>query len=180
MLAAQYLAQKGVDVYFPTDRFAGSVVGYEGDGVLIGSAPVKTRNGEAVIGDQPIEIDLNEKIVVEDTENKQYPAQYYDAPARYFRELEKISGVNLNLVLVQVDGAHQTQKIVDEARKNGATVVGVRVQYEDEREALKKWLSENKENRAVLFHSAAYAPGLELFQDFPSQTSFGDPRPVFK
>jgi len=46
--------------------------------------------------------------------------------------------------------------------------------------AIANWLKESKEHRAILFHSAAYVAGLEMFDEFPEQTSFGDLDPKFE
>jgi hypothetical protein len=45
---------------------------------------------------------------------------------------------------------------------------------------VRTWLAESPQHRAVLFHSAAYPPGERVFAEFPKQTTFGDPRPVFR
>jgi hypothetical protein len=55
----------------------------------------------------------------------------------------------------------------------------VRVSFDEDYEPVKRWLGASKENRAVLFHSAPYAPGYRLFAEFPEQVTFGDPRPRF-
>ncbi|HUT96271.1 MAG TPA: hypothetical protein VMW82_01760 [Candidatus Paceibacterota bacterium] len=179
MQAAVHLAGLGKNVYFPCDRYVGEIIGYEGSGMLIGTAPVKKGVFGAIIGDQPIEVWLSEKIVVEDT-NQSYPIQYYDAPRRYFEELQKISGINFNLIIVKVSELKEGRKIVSVAREEDARVVAIRVAYEEDYLAVKNWLLESNKNRAILFHSAPYEPGYRLFREFPKQTSFGDPKPIFE
>jgi hypothetical protein len=44
---------------------------------------------------------------------------------------------------------------------------------------VRDWLASSREHRAVLFHTAPYPAGYRLFTEFPEQTTFGDPRPVF-
>lgn len=179
MQAAVHLAELGINVYFPCDRYVGEVIGYKGKGILIGTAPVKKVNSEIIIGNQPIKIGLDEIIIVQDI-NHPYPAQYYDAPKRYFKELEKISGMELNLKIVEIDDIKETYRVVKEAESKKAKVIAVRVAYEEDYEAVKRWLEKSNENRAVLFHSAPYDSGYRLFKEFPKQTSFGDPKPVFE
>src|SRR5262249_45392131 len=64
MDAAYWPAERGVNVYVPTDRFLGLLMGARTKGTIIGSAPVKRDGDGAVIGDQPISIDPDEPIVV--------------------------------------------------------------------------------------------------------------------
>jgi len=172
MEAAYYLAKKGINVYFPGDRFIADVLGHDAEGTLIGTAPV---NGNR-IGGQPISIDLKEMMIVQDI-SQPYPGQYYDAPKRYFALLDE--SVDLNLEFVRIDDLGETYKVVDRARETGAKVIAVRVFDEKDYEAVKDWLQESRANRAVLFHTSLY-PTQRIFQEFPEQTSFGDPHPVFE
>lgn len=172
MEAAYYLASKGINVYFPADRFIGEVLGHDAKGVLIGTAPVRG----SIIGNQPICIDVRELIIVQDI-SKPYPAQYYDAPTKYFSELNKL--VELNLDFVKVDDLSETHRVVRRAREKDAKVIAVRVWDEKDYESVKEWLEEDKRNRAVLFHTSLY-PTQRIFHEFPDQTSFGDPRPIFE
>ena len=55
----------------------------------------------------------------------------------------------------------------------------MRARTEDDAIAVREWLSGSPGRRAVLFHTAPYPAGYALFQDFPAQTTFGDPRPRF-
>src|SRR5437660_12501331 len=92
------------------DRYINLLLGYKAKGVIIGTAPVKLVKGTGVIGHQPVKFMLNEPIAVEDTE-QDYPLQYYDAPARYFRQLTKY--LALNVRYVPVTAADQIQSILD-------------------------------------------------------------------
>ena len=172
MEAAYYLSKKGIDVYFPADRFIGNILGYDGKGVLLGTAPIKGN----IIGNQTIEIYPHELIIVQDI-SKPYPAQYYDSSKRYFKELEKY--IDLNLDFVKVSDLNETYKITDKAKKQGSHIIAVRVLTKGDFEAVRNWLLENKNNRAVLFHSSLYPYAQPLFLEFPNQTSFGDPKPIF-
>jgi hypothetical protein len=73
-------------VYFPCDRYVGSLLGTKGEERLIGSAPVRAERGTAVIGDRPLRFSVSETLVVEDA-HLPGPLQYYDAPGRYFHRL---------------------------------------------------------------------------------------------
>jgi hypothetical protein len=176
MEAAVHLAREGVDVYFPCDRFVGDVVGHDGRGVLIGSAPVEVDDGVAVIGNRPVEFRMDETVVVQSTPLAgRY--QYYDAPARYFRRLAELAPVRIDVV--EVDGPGQSGRVVERARELGATAIGVRVETAADAGPVRSWLAESASHRAVLFHSAPYPAGIALFDEFPERTTFGDPRPVF-
>jgi hypothetical protein len=179
MKAAYYLAQKGVNVAFPGDRFEDMLIGYKGTGTLIGTAPVHRveggqRTGQGfVIGHQPVRFSLSELIVAEDTV-AHYPTQYYDAPARYFRKLTTY--VPLNVKYVEVDDENQLDRVLNAA----ASVVAVRIRTDREDAMLRQWLLKSPQNRAVLFHSGLYPWAQALFADFPSQVTFGDLRPRFE
>ena len=174
--AAAWLAARGIDVYFPCDRMVGDLIGYEGEGTLVGSAPVRASNGMAVIGDRPIRFSVTETIVAQDTDV--YGGhQYYSAAAHYFRQLSKL--VPLKLQVVKVTGPDQADRVLRRARELRARVIALRVRTTTEAKAVREWLSANRQRRAVLFHTAPYPEGYALFKEFPKQTTFGDPRPRF-
>jgi len=177
--AAYYLADSGVNVYMPTDRYIGTLIGTQTKGIIIGSAPIKATKDGAVIGDQIVAFDVNEPIVVSNT-NGRYPLQYYDTPYRYFKELEKYIGKPMNIISVDVLEYGKAIVVVDEARKIGAKLIGIRVKSKEEHDAVYTWLKEDKGNRAILFHTAVYPEGYKLFNEFPEQTSFGDIYPKFE
>lgn len=174
--AAAYLAGQGVNVYFPCDREIGLLVGYEGKGMVLGTAPIRDVDSGAIIGNQPVRFSIEEPIVVQDI-MRDSVARYYDSASRYFKALN--SFVPLNLHTVKITGEKETYKVVQEAKKIGARAIGVRVCYEEDYDAVKEWLHQSEENRAVLFHSAPYQPGYRLFFEFPEQVTFGDPHPRF-
>jgi hypothetical protein len=171
--AAYYLAQKGVNVLMPADRYQYLLIGYRAKGTIIGSAPIKTVNGRPVIGHQPVRISLSELIVAEDT-NQIYPLQYYDAPSRYFRQLS--NRVSLRVKYVKIDHEDQIVRVLRAAD----SVVAVRVKTENEDIELRRWLRESPTHRAILFHSGLYPFAQPLFSDFPNQVTFGDLRPRFE
>ncbi|HKQ58246.1 MAG TPA: hypothetical protein VJY35_10305 [Candidatus Eisenbacteria bacterium] len=174
--AAWWLSTLGIDVYFPCDRMVGDLIGYEGQGTLIGSAPVRAENGVAVIGDRPIRFSVKEPIVAQTTEVYN-GNQYYSAAGYYFQQLSKL--VPLNLTLVSVDGPDQAERVLNKARELKSRVVALRVRTDAEAASVRRWLSDNKQRRAVLFHTAPYPAGYALFAEFPKQTTFGDPHPHF-
>ncbi len=171
--AAYYLAKRGVNVYMPTDRFIDMLIGVNTKGTIIGSAPIKKTSDGAIIGSQPISIDINEPIMVTNTTGG-YPLQYYDAPYRYFMELEKYIGKDLKIMPVDISEYGKANKIVERALRIGVKVIGVRVASKEEHQAISWWLKADKSRRAVLFHSAVYPEGYRLFFEFPNQTTFGD------
>ena len=176
MQAAFHLAEKGINVYFPCDRQVSMLLGYDAPGVLLGSAPVHVENGTVVIGDHPVRFKIGEKIVVTDIKVDSV-ARYYDSGARYFRALSQ--SVPLQIFPVYV-GVKEDGKAVDEARRVGADVLGIRVRYQEDYVPVHAWLAESPTHRVVLFHSAPYEPGNRLFAEFPGQVTFGDPHPRFE
>lgn len=175
--AAYYLAQQGIHVMFPGDRYADLLLGYKGKGVLMGGAPIRREGANVVIGGQPIRFSLAEPIVVEDTK-KSFPLQYYDAPARYFRRLAQSTKLDLTFALV--DGQDQMDRVLKVAAQKNATAVGVRVMTESEEKTLREWLRKSPQRRAILFHSGLYPYAQKLFMDFPKQVTFGDLHPRFE
>ena len=177
--AALYLAENGINCYAPCDRFSYILMNYknktQAKAEIIGSAPIKKTDYGAVIGDQPVTIHLNEKIIVQYTVDD-YPDQYCDTPKRYFTALEETFGLNLNTTYVYAN-IGETYMVAQKAIDEDAHVIGVRVYNQEDYSAVKIWLEENENNRAILFHSAAYEFGIKLFSEFPEQTSFGDLNP---
>ncbi|MFC2163339.1 hypothetical protein ACFLRF_06620 [Candidatus Altiarchaeota archaeon] len=179
MKAAYYLAKKGINVIYPCDRFASEILFHDAQTSVIGTAPVREVNGVAVIGASPVSIALSETVVVQTT-TLPYPAQYYDAPDRYFSKLIELTGLPLKIKLVETNSLKQTGKVVEAARKLNVSVIAVRVAYREDYLPVREWLSESDNNRAILFHTAPYSDGYKLFDEFPTQTSFGDPKPIIR
>lgn len=177
--AESYMASKGINCYAPCDRFTSNVMPSNGTGVILGGAPIRptTSGGDAVIGAQPIAFDKDELIVIQTT-TKGYPDQYCDTPRRYFRKLESVYELSLNLDVVDA-GVGESNKIVEEAERTGANVIGVRVFNIKDKEPVEEWLRKDTNHRAILFHSAAYSAGYSLFFEFPTQVTGQDPYPVF-
>ncbi len=176
-LAAFHLADRGVSVVFPSDRFQDILLGYEGAGVLLGTAPVKRAGDKTVIGGQPIQFSRREKIVVEDADSDS-PAAAYDAPARYFRRLG--AQVSLNVEYVPVQQTNEIERVLGRATETKATAVAVRVETSYEFDRLREWLTQSPGRRAILFNSGLYPHAQALFTEFPKQVTFGDLRPRFE
>ena len=179
MDAAFYLAERGVNVYAPTDRLMGLLIGARTKGTIIGSAPIRKTADGAVIGNQAVSISVDEPIVVSTAEAR-YPLQYYDTPKRYFEALAAYANRPLKISAVEVTTYGQAMNVVEEARRLGAKVLGLRVKSKKEHDAVAAWLQEDSARRAILFHTAVYPDGYKLFFEFPRQTAFGDTRPVFE
>lgn len=177
--AEAYLAKQGINCYAPCDRFTSAIMPYQGPGVILGGEPIRQLKNEqgAVIGAQPIYFSPKEKIVVQTT-TKRYPDQYCDTPNRFFTNLQKAYNITLNIDVVDAS-VGEAGKVVDQARKTGANVIGVRVLNNKDKKPVEDWLKENKAHKAILFHSAPYEPGYSLFFEFPSQTTGQDPAPKF-
>ncbi len=177
--AALYLAKNGIHCFGPCDRFAYLLLAYKAQNpqaaTIIGTAPIRPAGKTAIIGDQTLTIRSSELIVSQYTE-KLYPDQYCDTPTRYFEALSQVYGLKLNLIREEA-GAGEADKVVQRAIREKAKVIGVRVWNEADADAVAKWLESDGGNRAILFHSAIYEPGYQMFFRFPKQTSFGDLMP---
>jgi hypothetical protein len=60
-----------------------------------------------------------------------------------------------------------------------ANVIAARVFNSNDYESLKRWLYQSSKRKVILFHSSSYPYGYLLFKEFPEQTTFDDPNPVF-
>lgn len=181
--AALFLAKQDINCYGPCDRFLCDLIGWK-DGVdskatILGTAPIRKIEGGAVIGNQPIKISLYEAVIAQTT-NRPYPDQYCDTPGRYFKALVEKYGLDDFRVDLVTANVGETNKLVSAARERDVWVIGARVYNEQDAEPLKEWLLADNNHRLILFHSAPYTFGYNLFFEFPNQVGFGDPSPVFK
>lgn len=182
--AALMLAQNGINCFAPCDQFIGELAGYRKKypraAIIIGTAPVRQNGQGAIIGKQIVKIRLDEPIVVQNNLAPEGNENYYcNTAARYFKNLNSAYGLDLEIIEVLAD-VTETEKLVAKAKKIGAKVIAARVMHHLDKPPIANWLQENKEHRAILFHSAAYIAGLEMFDEFPGQTSFGDLDPKFE
>ena len=147
--------------------------------MAVGSPPiVHASNNTIVIGGQPLEIRVNESIVVMNSTNQPYALWYYQTPANYFSALQAAIP-QLNVTYVQVNDFNQMSKVIKRAVALRANVIGVRVFNSDDYGAVKSWLLASPQHRAILFHSTPYPYGYLLTKEFVNQTSFDDPNPRF-
>lgn len=174
--AAEYLANRGVKVICFTDKYLPILLGKSLP--ILGSPPINISGGAAVLGGRPISVSTTEKIIAGDTGQNSTAQSYYDTPARYFRNLEMIQDLNVDYVVISRTGA--ARELTDAARGSGSKVIAARVFNSEDYYALKEWLEESGEHRAVLFHSMPYPYGYRILNEFPGQTSFGDISPIFK
>jgi len=176
--AAHYLAQHGIDVYCLTDKYVYTLLGVNTTNTIVGSAPIKEYDNYVIIGNQSIVMDLGETVVAESTENS--TLHYYGTPYAYFNRMSELLDNKLKIIKVNVDDYGQTNKLVAAAKEGNSTLIAARVFNHADYQPLHDWLSEDHNNRAVLFHSVSYPYGYLLFEEFPNQTSFGDTKMVFE
>jgi hypothetical protein len=174
--AAKYLSDRGVDVVCFPDKYAYLALGHNVS--LVGSPPVKRENNSIVLGAQPVQIFLNETVVVMNATDAEYALWYYQTPASYFATLQGALPA-LRLDYVQIDGFNQMSRVVSRAERIRAGVIAARVFNQNDYETLKRWLLQGANRRAVLFHSTPYPYGYLLAQEFPVQVAFDDPNPAF-
>ena len=174
--AAKYLAEKGVKVLCFTDKYLPLLIGT--DYSVFGSPPIKHWNNTLIVGNQPISIQAGATAVAEDVANYSAVQSYYDTPARYFRELDKMA--DLDVVYVKLENMNSTHRVIEKAEELEADVIAVRIFNSDDYKKVKGWLEDDMGHKAVLFHSAPYPYGYKLINEFPHQTSFDDINPVFK
>jgi len=174
--AVQYLSEKGIKSICFTDKYIPLLLGRNVN--VLPSPPIIRLGDSFVIGNRPIKINLNQTIVAMDVKDITKVQSYYDTPARYFKILK--DSVDINLVLVNIDGMGQMTKVIDAALKNNANIIGARVFDSNDYKTLRKWLDLSNDNKVVLFHSASYPYGYLLLQQYPDQTTFGDVNVMFE
>ena len=174
--AAAYLSARGIRVACFPDKYGYLALGHNLS--LVGSPPLKHVGERIVLGNQPIEILLNETIVVMNATDQPYALWYYQTPANYFSALQDALP-SLRVAYVQVDDFNQMSRVVARAQQLKADVIAARVFNSNDYDALKHWLSASPKHRALLFHSASYPYGYLMLKEFPGQTSFDDPNPRF-
>lgn len=155
--AALYLDTKGVKVVCLTDRFLYLALG---SGAQVVGSPYVDRGH---VGGAVVAIGKDDKIVVLNG------TSYYDAPMRYFSVLNMPN----TYYEIEVSG------VIDKARALDAGFAAVRVFNSSDYYSVKQWLEEDQSHKVMLFHSTSYPYGKLLFKEFPEQTTFDDPNPIF-
>lgn len=176
--AAKYLSDRGIKIICFTDRFLPDILFQDKN--ILGSPPIKQENGSFVLGNQPIVIKKQDTVIAMDVspESNNNTILYYDTPARYFKQLQKI--ININVIYIPITDFNQMNKIIESAENLNTNIIAVRVFNSDDYSKVKEWLEKSKEHKAVLFHSTAYPYGYKLFKEFPEQTSFDDINPIIE
>jgi len=144
--AENYLSKRGINCYAPCDRFTANLMPYNGTGIIMDGEPIRKISGQktAIIGAQPVAIDINETIVIQTTK-KAYPDQYCDTPNRYFTCLQKAYNITLKTVVVDA-GRGETEKVINATNITGAKVIGVRVATAQDKVAVENWLKSDPDN----------------------------------
>jgi len=166
--AVKYLSERRIKAICFTDKYLPLILGSKAN--ALGSPPIKGN----IIGNQSIEINLNETVIVQNVSSDKFSISYYTTPAIYFTRL------NLsNAVYVNITDFNQMKIIIEKAEKLEANVIAVRIFNSDDYSKVKTWLEKDKRHRAVLFHSVSYPYGYKLIKEYPNQTTFDDINPVF-
>jgi tetratricopeptide (TPR) repeat protein len=174
--AALYLNKKGIHVLCNTDKYLPLALGQAK--LSYGSVPFEIKDETIIFGKHPLEISVNETIIVMNS-TEDYGISYYQTPTLYFTQLKKITTLPLKLEYISVDGTGETYKLVERANELNASVIAARVYNEEDYEPLKEWLEDDMNNRLILFHSEAYPYGYKLYREFSKQVSFDDMMPQF-
>ncbi len=170
--AAHYLSNKGIKSICFTDKYLPLILG-SNDSVL-GSPPIEHIDDTVILGNRTLSFGINERIIVMNVSSDKFQISYYSTPAIYFSELEKRTGLDLNIFYIEIDDFNQMSRLIKAAEIFNSSIIAVRVFNSDDYNNVKKWLEEDNSNRAILFHSTSYPYGYKLFKEFPEQTSFDD------
>lgn len=176
VLAAEYLAVRGIAVVCAADRFLGYSIGSSTAAPILGGGLVRTGADGPAIASGSVAMRVDEPIVVEDTDEP-YPEQYADTPARYFALLAERSG--LGFAVTTVGHRAGLARLLAVARARTAGIVAVRVTSTDDAALVATWLEESDAHRALLFHSTPYPPGRQLLDRYPDRTATPDAAPRF-
>lgn len=172
--AAQYLSERGVKIVTFTDKYASLAMGSGTS--LLGSPPFRRKGPRIIMGDQPINISLDEPILALEVPDITKVQSYYDTPSRYFRKLQE--SLDLDVSYFPVTHMNQLNKMIEFAKERGIHVVAARVFNSNDYYNLKGWLEEDSSNRAILFHTEPYPYGHKILREFTNQTTFGDISPL--
>jgi hypothetical protein len=174
--AAKYLSDKGIKVICFTDKYLPLALGSGLQG--LGSPPIKEINSSVLVGERSITINPSDKIVVMNVSSDKFAISYYQTPEIYFTNLQKL--IKINPIYLNITDFNQMSSVIDEAEKENANIIAVRVYNKNDYDSVKNWLLEDERHKAILFHSMAYPYGYLILKEFPSQTSFDDINPIIK
>ena len=170
--AVHYLSSKGIKSICFTDKYIPFILG-SNDSVL-GSPPIEHVGNTFILGNRTLFFDINENIIVMNVSSDKFQISYYTTPSIYFSELEKRTGLDLNIIYFEIDDFNQMSKLIEATEIFNSSIIAVRIFNSDDYNNVKKWLEEDNSNRAILFHSTSYPYGYKLFKEFPERTSFDD------
>ncbi len=173
--AIDYLSKHNITTICYPDKYLFLAIGHNTS--ALGSPPQLVNSTEAIIGNRPLTLTLNDTIIVTNASDNAYALWYYQAPASYFDVITR--AIPLNVIYVNLTDFNQTSKIVIAANEHNANIIATRVYNRIDYTVMKDWLNANMSHKAILFHSAPYPYGQLLFREYPNQTSFDDPNPVF-
>jgi len=176
--AAKYMSDKGIDVVCFPDKYAYLALGNNVN--IVGSPPVDIEGDSVVLGNRPMALHRDERIVVVNGSETPYALWYYQTPANFMSALNDVSGNGLDLHYVQLSDFNTMYLAVQKAEELNSSTIAARVFDSQDYNDLKSWLLQSSENRVILFHSSPYPYGIKLFNEFPFQTSFDDPNPIFR
>ena len=172
--AAKYLSEKNVSVICVPDKYTYLALGHNLR--LVGSPPIEFQNESAIIGNRPIKITRQDRILAVNASAGKYALWYYQTPASYFETISKT--IPLNVSYYNLTDFGQMDKAVQNAVKIKATILATRIFNSQDYWAVSSWLLGDQNRKAVLFHSASYPYGQKLFREFKNQTTFDDPNPI--
>ena len=177
--AAAYLSNRNISVICYPDKYVYLAIGHNLK--LVGSPPFNMVDGELYAGGRPVKISAKDKILVVNATSLPYAIWYYQTPTLYFETISKVVPLNITyFTMTDYDPNDQQHDAVVLAERINATVLATRVYTKKDYDAVKSWLLSDTKRTAILFHSASYPAGMMLFNQFPNQTSFDDPNPVFR
>lgn len=174
--AAEYLSDRNITSICYPDKYLFLALGHDIN--ALGSPPQEKINDTFALGNRPINITLQDRIVAVNSTDDSYALWYYQTPTSYFSTLSQF--IPLNITYVAMNQFEQMNKAVDTAHNINATIIATRIFNKDDYTQIKNWLYENSTHKAILFHSAPYPYGQLLFKEFANQTSFDDPNPIFQ
>jgi len=172
--AAKYLSEKGVDVICYPDKYVYLAIGHNLN--LVGSPPVELGVGKAIIGNRPVVISTNDKILSVNATSEAYSLWYYQTPASYMSTISQILPLNIDYYSLSDFG--QMEKATQRAREINANILATRVFNSQDYHAVKRWLDESTTRKAILFHTASYPYGQKILNEYPDRTTFDDPNPT--
>ncbi|MBI4016713.1 MAG: hypothetical protein HY363_03395 [Candidatus Aenigmarchaeota archaeon] len=177
--AAEYLSNNGIQVICYPDKYVYLAIGHNLK--LVGSPPFNWKDGMLTVGDRPVSITTKDRIVVVNATSLPYAIWYYQTPTLYFETISKVVPLNITyFTMTDYDPNDQQSNATKLAERINATILATRVYTKKDYDAVKFWLLGDAKRKAILFHSASYPAGMMLFNQFPNQTSFDDPNPVFR